>query len=98
MRWLGSIASSMNMNLSKLRKIVEDREAWWAAVHQVTESDMTSRLNNSNNHNVGKQSWPEPSRASGLQRRKSNCICFRSHSVVFKNPLCFWEGWSRLKV
>ena len=38
MRWLGSIANSMNMNLSELRKIVEDREAWWAAVYQATES------------------------------------------------------------
>ena len=33
MRWLDSINSSMNMNLSKLWEIVEDRGAWHAAVH-----------------------------------------------------------------
>ena len=39
MRWLGCITDSMDINSSKLKKMVKDREAWHAAVHGVTESD-----------------------------------------------------------
>ena len=38
MRWLDSIIYSMYMNLSKFWEIVKDREAWSAAVHEVTKS------------------------------------------------------------
>ena len=41
MRLLDGITDLMAINLNKLQVIVEDRGAWCAAVHRVTESDMT---------------------------------------------------------
>ena len=44
MRWLDSSINSMDMNLSKLQEIVEDRGAWHATVHEATNS--RTRLSN----------------------------------------------------
>ena len=44
MRWLGSITDLMEVSLSKLRKLVMDREAWRATVHGVVKS-RTQRSN-----------------------------------------------------
>jgi len=49
MRWLDSITDSMNMNLSKLQEIVEDRGGWHAAVDGVSKSRTWLSKSNSNN-------------------------------------------------
>ena len=45
LEWVAIAFSTLDMSLGKLRELVMDREAWSAAVHGVTESDMTEQLN-----------------------------------------------------
>ena len=57
MRWLDTITNSVDINLSKLRKTVEDRGAWCAAVPRVTKSQtrLSDQTTNGTLSNLGEQ-------------------------------------------
>ena len=48
------MSDSMDMNFGKLQEMVQDKEAWCAAVHGVVELVMTCQLNSNNNNQVWK--------------------------------------------
>ena len=81
MRCLESITDSVDMNFSELREMVEDREAWPAAVYGVAEVDTTYRMNKKNRRDetdlVDLVHFSADS--AGKERRKK---CY-SQSVVF---------------
>ena len=81
MRWLDSIRNSMDMSLSKLQKILRDREASCGVVHGITEWDTTWRFSN-NNKAMGRQFLNEWLHYSDLKSEQNLKLKLRIESKL----------------
>ena len=93
MRWLGGITDSMYMSLCNLWELVMDREAWHAAIHGVTELDMTEQLNWTECVNEKSPSLNTPQLALFLCLSVSLFLCFSFSLCLItdKNNVDFYK-------
>ena len=92
-RWLDGITDSVDISLNQLQKLVMDREAWHAAIHGVTELDMTEQLNWTECVNEKSPSLNTPQLALFLCLSVSLFLCFSFSLCLItdKNNVDFYK-------
>ena len=93
MRWLDNITDSMDMNLSKLWKVVKDRKAWHAAVHRVLQSQ--TWLSDWTTTTKGQK---ERSKEKLLREVHRECLVQIQRSQLSQKWLTFWEKFKKIGV
>ena len=78
MRWLDGITNSIDLNLSKLRELVMNRETWPAAVHGVAKSQ------------TWLSDWTELNRTFIKQKKHFRVLCPKGLDRMLGPPLCWW--------
>ena len=74
MRWLDGITNSMDMSFSRLWGIVKDREAWYAAVHEISKSWTIKKSEHQRSGAFEPQCWRRLLRVPWTARRSSQSI------------------------
>ena len=88
MRWLDGITNSVNMSLSKFWEIVKDKEAWYAAVHGITESQ--TRHSNWTTFTIQRhqEAFPTPLHphypSLPLRQEVLRCTCLQHKQIPWK--------------
>ena len=89
-RWLDGITDSMHMNLSKLREMVKDREAWCAGVHGVCVqsrawlSDWTTNINNHFKHQWLLHQLKDKDGQNAPKKQGPTVCCLQAHLQYIK--------------
>ena len=98
-RWLDSITDSMDMDLSKFRETVKNREDWCATVPGVTESDISEWLNNNNWRNSGPYVSGDVSKMLGAWKglKYSSAIQWINGGICLQYKYIFFLSTWRLR-